>query len=442
MPAMTVKRSELLDALSLSLDLIMGQRSGHCRRTGRIAVLVAQELRMSEDDQTAVFHAALLKDSGCSAVRGAYYQVLRGDEIKFISDGTAENESSLADFVRELASLVAPEANPIERATRIMGALYNIPKKHVSLIGTRVERGASIAGKLGFPAKTQDAVRCYFERWDGKGAPRRMRGGIIPPLAQLLSLAMCAEVLSTKYDTDSACEIMGKRRQEWFDGAFVDAFLKLSADTSFWRKVEEGGGEGFDWEPAGDDVELALDDERLRNIASVFADVVDSKSEFTASHSEEVSFVAEGIARTMGLTDDLVQQIRVAALLHDIGKLSVPNSILDKPGKLTDEQWDVVRNHPAHTQSILGTIGAFEDVAHMAGDHHERPDGAGYPNGKSRGDLDVGGRVIAVADVYQALKADRPYREGLEESRVMEMLSESAGSGLDSDAINALRKLF
>ena len=120
----------------------------------------------------------------------------------------------------------------------------------------------------------------------------------------------------------------------------------------------------------------------------------------------------------------------------------VPAAILDKPGKLTDEQWGVVRRHPEHTQSILGTIGAFEDVAHMAGDHHERPDGAGYPNGKSREDLDVGGRVIAVADVYQALKADRPYREGLEESRVMEMLSESAGSGLDSDDVNALKKLF
>src|SRR5262249_26032118 len=146
---------------------------------------------------------------------------------------------------------------------------------------------------------------------------------------------------------------------------------------------------------------------------SAFAEVIDAKSPYTYRHSMGVASAAVQISEELGLAPNTVTMVRRAALLHDVGKLSVSNAILEKPGKLDESEWAIMKLHPVYTEKILKNIAGFEHLAFIAGAHHERLDGKGYPNGLGADDLPLPARIICVADVYQALSEKRPYRDSL-----------------------------
>jgi HD-GYP domain-containing protein (c-di-GMP phosphodiesterase class II) len=143
----------------------------------------------------------------------------------------------------------------------------------------------------------------------------------------------------------------------------------------------------------------------------------------------------------LALPEDQVTLVRRAALLHDIGKLSVPNNILDKPGKLTAAEWETVRLHPYYTQRILERIRGFHDLAFLASAHHERLDGSGYFRNLSAEQLSAGARAIAVADVYDALSSKRPYRSALSKAEVFKIMAADVPHALDGDCFAALKSL-
>jgi putative nucleotidyltransferase with HDIG domain len=151
-----------------------------------------------------------------------------------------------------------------------------------------------------------------------------------------------------------------------------------------------------------------------------------------------VAELARGVAKNLGLSADRVRLVRRAALLHDIGKLSVANTILDKKSRLTDAEWKVVEQHPGLTRRILEQIGPFREIAIVAGEHHEKLDGSGYPNRLMASDLSIESRIIAVADVYGALSEDRPYRAGLRYDEIMPIMRALSPRKLDGDCVNAL----
>ena len=138
-----------------------------------------------------------------------------------------------------------------------------------------------------------------------------------------------------------------------------------------------------------------------------------AKSPYTYRHSANVAALARGIGRQMGVGDLEERRLVRAGLLHDIGKLGVSNRILDKPGRLTDEERTVVERHPLYTMEILERVSAFEELLKTAAYHHERLDGSGYPWRLAGSQLDAAARTLAVANVYEALTADRPYRAPL-----------------------------
>ena len=183
---------------------------------------------------------------------------------------------------------------------------------------------------------------------------------------------------------------------------------------------------------------IAADDERLDQIAEAFAQVIDAKSPFTYDHSRRVAGFATQIASRMGFDPTGLTRIRRAALLHDIGKLGVPNSILDKPGQLTADEWRVVRRHPAHTRTILEPVPIFTDFALDASWHHEKLDGTGYPDGRTGSELTTAARILTVADICDALLADRPYRGGMAPVDVVRILNEECGRGaLCAESVSA-----
>ena len=183
---------------------------------------------------------------------------------------------------------------------------------------------------------------------------------------------------------------------------------------------------------------LSADEETLDNLCITFADVIDAKSPFTFTHSSSVSQVAAAMGTQLGLKDEEVRMIRRAALLHDVGKLSVPNSILEKPGALTAEEWKAIANHPFYTHQILNRITGFEELAGIAAAHHEKLDGSGYYLGLRGPDLPLAARILAVADTYDALAADRPYRAAMPTEKALGIVAAQAPNKLDADCVEAL----
>jgi len=184
--------------------------------------------------------------------------------------------------------------------------------------------------------------------------------------------------------------------------------------------------------------EEVLADTHIDRICEAFADVVDAKSSFTYSHSLGVTRIAVGIASELGFSAERSTLIQRASLLHDLGKLSVPNTILDKPGKLTSEEWSVVQGHALLSRQILERISHFDSIASVAGQHHEKLDGSGYPFGLSGRELSLDARVITLADVFGALSECRPYRESLEIEQVISILENDVPNKLDADCFEAL----
>jgi putative nucleotidyltransferase with HDIG domain len=179
-------------------------------------------------------------------------------------------------------------------------------------------------------------------------------------------------------------------------------------------------------------------EEAIENICLAFADVIDSKSPFTYRHSNGVAAAAVAVGRQLGMSAGEITFLRRAALLHDIGKLSVPNSILEKPGKLTAEEWAVVKKHPYYTLEILRRIPGLENMSEVAAAHHEKLDGSGYFRSWTAEQLSTPARILAVADIYDALAAQRPYRDAMPLDQVFGIMRKEAPHALDAECLEAL----
>jgi putative nucleotidyltransferase with HDIG domain len=167
------------------------------------------------------------------------------------------------------------------------------------------------------------------------------------------------------------------------------------------------------------------------------ARTVDAKSSWTAGHSTRVTEMALKIGSALAISPKKLDDLHRAALLHDIGKVGIPLSILDKPGALDDEEYMMIKKHPSIGARILEPIASYKDILPIVLQHHERFDGKGYPGGLSGYEIDIGARILSVADVYDALKSDRPYREGWAVERVIDLITEEAGRQFDPDVVDA-----
>ena len=167
------------------------------------------------------------------------------------------------------------------------------------------------------------------------------------------------------------------------------------------------------------------------------ARTVDAKSSWTAGHSERVADIALKIGKSIGLDTNSLINLQRAAFLHDIGKIGVPVAILDKPGKLSHEEFNIIKAHPRMGERILEPIKAYDEIIPMVVEHHERFDGKGYPDGLNGSSISLGARILAVADVFDAMKSDRPYRDGMPFEQVIGIIKQEAGQQFDPDIVNA-----
>lgn len=184
---------------------------------------------------------------------------------------------------------------------------------------------------------------------------------------------------------------------------------------------------------------------QFRSIIQVLAASIDARDPFTSGHSEKVTEYSMGICEEMGLEKDYTEMIRVAALLHDYGKLAVPDAILKKPGRLTPIEYNTVKKHAIKTREILDQItfeGIFKEVPKVAGSHHEKIDGSGYPLGLSENQIPLGAKIIAVADFFEAITSQRHYRDPMSATEAFRRLKGKSGTHFDKEIVGALFRYY
>jgi HD-GYP domain-containing protein (c-di-GMP phosphodiesterase class II) len=429
--------SQVIGALSFALDLTEGEPAGHAVRTCKIGMRLAQELELDAATRQDLFYALLLKDAGCSANSAKMAALFHAD------DHVAKRSSKRIDwsgrFPAFLWSLrtVAPGGSPRARVGRLRAIKAEGKVTH-ALMEARCERGAEIAIMLGFDLQTALAIRTLDEHWDGAGQPDGLQGEEIPLLGRILCLAQTAEIFHAAGGARAAWDVVSARRGHWFDPMLVDAFRAVRDDAAFWDAL--GDDDLGTWEP--EERHLVADQAQLDRIADAFAGIIDAKSPWTYRHSDRATLIVMGVSSSLGADEGELRDLRRAALLHDIGKLAVSNRILDKPARLTRAEYARIREHPLITERILSRVPGCEHLAGMASAHHERLDGGGYPYGLRDDELTMPMRVLAIADVYEALTSDRPYRRALRSDEALTVMRAEVPGRLDHDAFATLERLL
>jgi len=436
-----IRLSEVLAALSRALDLTEGQALGHSVRTCLIGMRLADEIGLDEATRTALYYGLLLKDAGCSS-NAARMSAMFGTD-----DRVVKPTMKLVDWhdrVRlavRTAFTVGQGQSAGKRLSYFLG-IARTPNMTREIMQIRCDRGAEIALGLGFPEATANTIRSLDEHWNGQGYPKGLRGDAIPLLARIANLAQVVDVHVREQGLGAAMRVARQRSGKWFDPKLVKRLVSWERDLAWWQQLDdpELAQRVIGIEPTLDPRRLAEDD--LDTVARSFADIIDAKSPYTFRHSSNVADFAVGIGEQLGFDADALRRLRRAGLLHDIGKLGVSNRILDKPGKLTAEERVEVERHPVFTWEILLRVPAFADFAWTAALHHEKLDGSGYPWKIDGRGLDMPARVLAVADMYEALVADRPYRAGMAPADALGILRREAESKLCRDAVGGLEALL
>ncbi len=435
-----IKVSELVAALSYALDLTEGQPMGHSARACILGMRIAAEVGMEVDRRAELYYTLLIKDAGCSSNASRMFHIIAADEVRAKADVKTTDWTRIGwDSLQYALGHVATGKPFFERIRTLARVARHRPADSQTLVKIRCERGASVALQMGFSQRVADGIYSLDEQWNGAGYPHHLRGDAIPLYSRIALLAQTLEVFWRQAGPDRAIEVARHRSGRWFDPLLVRAAASLARRGFLWSGLDSPTllEDVRDLEPV--EFRLQLSSARMDAICQALAEVVDAKSPFTYRHSNGVADAAVKIARTLALSESEVVTLRRAALLHDIGKLSVPNTILEKPGKLDEAEWHVVRQHPFYSFEILRRIPGFAELSEIAACHHERLDGKGYFRGYDASQLSRPARILAVADVFDALAARRPYRDALPLEKVFAIMDADAGRALDPASLTALK---
>lgn len=429
--------SDVLSALSYALDLTEGQPLGHTLRACVLGMRIAEELGLPADMRTDLYYALLMKDSGCTSNASRMFHMLGTDEIKAKRDVKTTDWTKLRwESLQYAISHVRTGAPFLTRVRGLVEVAANQKTNARELVQIRCERGADIARRIGLSEASAIAIYSLDELWNGEGQPEGLRERQIPLLSRIMNLAQTADVFRTARGVEASLEVAKKRKGRWFDPEVVRAFLSIGKKKRLWDEVENAAAMVRALEPQ--QMRFGTDDATIDNICLAFADVIDAKSPFTYQHSTGVAATGVSIARTLGLSDADIKLIRRAALLHDIGKLGIPNAILEKPDALSDAEWKSVKQHPYLSFEILRRVPGFSTVSEVVACHHERLDGSGYFRRLTERELSMPARILAVAEVFDALITKRPYRDALPLDEVFATLEKDAPGALDRDVVAAL----
>ena len=442
--AQPVLLCEIMSALSFALDITEGARPGHSVRTCLLGMRLGRQIGLYAHELADLYYALLLKDIGCSSNSARMAGVFTAEDqavkqnFKFIDrQKLGKPNGEALTFVW---NNVAPTASAWSRIRQIYRMVRTPGDLTAEMVEARCERGAVILHKLGMSTDTSAAVYALDEHWNGGGLPDHLVAREIPRLGRICAVAQHLDLFCTEFGPARAMDTLAERSATWYDPDLVRAAESLHRQGTLWAHCLPDSDPGalrsavLALDP-GSSTALAARDIDL--VCSGFADVIDAKSPFMFRHAVGTTEGAVLIANAMGLAPDRVDVLRRAALLHDIGMLGIPNTILDKPGPLTAQQWAAIHQHPTLSQQILSRVRAFGEIAVLAGQHHEKLDGSGYPFRLSGDQLSLESRILTAADVFSALLEGRSYRQELSPADIQQQLALEVPHRLDPGCVDA-----
>jgi HD-GYP domain-containing protein (c-di-GMP phosphodiesterase class II)/DNA-binding CsgD family transcriptional regulator len=396
---------------------------------------VAEELGLDERARSDTYYAALIQPVGCTAFTYEGARLFGTNELKGIPAYSRVDTTRLSEGVRAMREEVRGE--PVGRRARGMFRNLTAGTKFLDYaVRSDCEAGVSFTKRIGLADSVARIVGQVHERWDGKGLPARLAGDTIELGARIIALADQVELFHRGDGPAETHAMVRRRTGGWFDPAVALAFERRAGDV--FAELEAGSV----W-----DVVLAAEPApvvtipgwRVDELAEALADVVDLKSPWFLGHSRGVAHLAADAAAQLGLGDDESAAVRRAGLFHDVGRVGVSNLVWDKAGALTSAEWEQVRLHPYSTERVLKRSPVLAPLAEIAGMHHERADGSGYHRGATAATISTAARVLAAADVFQALTQTRPHRAAFApEQAAKEVETMVAAGTLDPEAARAV----
>ena len=422
--------------LSLGTDLGLGQPMEHMIRACLIALRLAERLGLEEAERGVVYYAGLLAWVGCHT--DAYEQAKWfGDDLSVKLDAHYGY-----DFGRPIQAAAFMLKNmggagrPLVERARVGIAFLGDGRRAVeSLAENHYLATDELAARLGLGAEVRESLRQSYERWDGKGA-YRLKGSEIAVSARLMNLADVVEVFQNTRGIEAAVGVARERSGTQFDPALVELFCEeaphLFADLD----------RASDWELViGAEPLLArvLADAEVDDALAAVGEFAELKSPWAMGHALGVAGLCAAAIGEYGFSAEEGRLLRRASFVHDLGRLGVSNAIWDKRGALSRAEWERVRLHPYLSERMLSFSTALAPLGVIAAQHHERLDGSGYPRGLSGDMITPAARLLAAADVYQALTEERPHRPARASDEAAEELRTEVRAGrLDRDAVEAV----
>jgi HD-GYP domain-containing protein (c-di-GMP phosphodiesterase class II)/DNA-binding CsgD family transcriptional regulator len=429
-----LRLADLLAGLSLAADLGFGLAPDEAVRSCVIAVHLARKLNLPNQEVATVFYTALLHHIGCTGFAHET-SVLFGDEMAMNRAAAKTNFPDPRDVFKTFLPEVTRGRRGLDRARIIVFSVTRGNRFGESFVTATCEVARETAERLGLSIEVQKSLYHVYEWFNGKGAPAGLKGHAIPMAARIVRVASMAALFDSLGGKELAIDALRSRAGGLLDPTLV-ATLTTHAGLLGEVNATDPRTEVLHLEP--EPVYLVPESD-LPDVAAAFGDVADLKSPFFHDHSRRVADLAADAGLRLGLSTEEVRRLRVAALLHDLGRVSVSDSVWEKPAPLTSVEWEHVRLHPYHSERILTSSEALRPVASLAGMHHERQDGSGYHRGLSGHSIPVSARILAASDVYVALTQERPHRPAHHAAVAADMLRAEARQGcLDAHAVECV----
>lgn len=427
-------RAELLAALSVAIDLGLGQPAEHMLKSALIATRLADRLGLARPQRDAVYYTTLIMWIGCHADSHEFARWF-GDDIAVRHDSYFVDWTGMP-YQRFILGNIKRGESLLDRLKTISSLVVNARGQVSQLIHSHCMSAALLAERMGLDGDVRAALPFAFERWDGAGLPTGAGGDAIPLPMRIAQLADAMEVHHRTFGLDGAVATARKRRGGQFDPQIVDAFVGDPAPIVAHPPGGDVWGAAVREAP---DRDQRTDDASLDALLAALGEFVDLKCPFLLGHSAATATLVAEAARVAGLPDDAVAEVRRAGHVHDLGRIGVSNRIWSKCGPLGAADRERMRLHPYFTVRILRQVQGLEKVAAIAGNHHERLDGSGYPRGLMSATLTPSDRLLAAAACYQSALEPRPYRDPLSPPAAERRLRDQVrAGGLDAAAVDAV----